>query len=290
MLLGQQGISIVGTRSMSTVPLAFTHIKTERQAITNERPPLVILHGLFGSKQNWGAISKQLSRTLNRDTFCVDLRNHGDSPHKSPHTYAAMAEDIVRFIKDHQLEKPILIGHSMGGKVVMQTALDRPDLVSQLIVDDMVPRKFGLAHDFSAYVEKLLEIERSNIVSQKEADRILAQTESDLSIRQFLLTNMKKSQNGTKGTYKSRIPLKLLGDSLINVMNWEDSDKRYNGPTLFIGGKRSPYVKPISYPAMKRYFPEYEVCQLDTGHWIHAEMPREFMKLVEDFITKHERN
>ncbi|PIA17125.1 Abhydrolase domain-containing protein C22H12.03 [Coemansia reversa NRRL 1564] len=274
---------------MSTVPLAFTRITAEKDAIADEgKPPLVILHGLFGSKQNWGAISKQLSRTLSRDTYCVDLRNHGDSPHQSPHTYAAMSEDIVRFIKDHQLNKPILIGHSMGGKVVMQTALERPDLVSQLIVDDMVPIKFGLAHDFSAYVRKLLEIERSNIISQKEADRILSQTEPDLSIRQFLLTNMKKSQNdGTKGSYKSRIPLKLLGDSLTDVMNWEDSDKIYNGPTLFIGGKRSPYVKPTSYPAMKRYFPKYEISELDTGHWVHAEMPREFMKLVEDFISKH---
>ncbi|KAJ2798112.1 hypothetical protein H4R20_004939, partial [Coemansia guatemalensis] len=241
---------------------------------------------------NWRAISKQLSRTLARDIYCVDLRNHGDSPHQSPHTYAAMSEDIVRFINDHQLNKPILIGHSMGGKVVMQTALEKPDLVSQLIVDDMVPVKFGLAHDFAAYVKKLLEIERCNIVSQKEADRLLSQTEPDLSIRQFLLTNMKKTQNtqdGSKGTYKSRIPLQLLGDNLGNVMDWVDSDKTYNGPTLFIGGERSPYVKPGSYPAMRRYFPNYEMSTLDTGHWVHAEMPREFMQLVEDFIIKHEK-
>ncbi|KAJ2079671.1 hypothetical protein H4R24_003613 [Coemansia sp. RSA 988] len=203
-----------------------------------------------------------------------------------------MSDDIVRFINDHQLNKPILIGHSMGGKVVMQTALVRPDLVSQLIVDDMVPVKFGLAHDFSAYVRKLLEIERSNIVSQKDADKMLSQAEPDLSIRQFLLTNMKKTQNtmenGSKGSYKSRIPLQLLGDSLGNVMDWVGSDKKYNGPTLFIGGRRSPYVKPESYPAMKRYFPNYELCTFDTGHWVHAEMPREFMQLVEDFINNHE--
>ncbi|KAJ1728759.1 hypothetical protein LPJ61_003865, partial [Coemansia biformis] len=257
------------------------------------KPPLVILHGLFGSKQNWRAISKQLARTLGRDVYSVDQRNHGDSPHQAPHTYESMSADIVRFIEDHGLGMSVLVGHSMGGKVVMRTALDRPDLVAQLVVDDMVPMQAGLHHDFAAYVNKLADIEAGNVASQREADRRLAEVEPDISIRQFLLTNMKKAKdgevNGAKGTYKSRIPLALLRESLAGMMNWEDRPgQSYAGPTLFVAGKLSPYVKPPAYPAMKQYFPNYELVELYTGHWVHAEMPVEFMKTVADFIAAHE--
>ncbi|KAJ2706003.1 hypothetical protein FB645_001980 [Coemansia sp. IMI 203386] len=259
------------------------------------KQPLLILHGLFGSKQNWRAISKQLTRTLNRDTYCVDLRNHGDSPHMAPHTYETMSNDIVRFIGDHQLENPVLIGHSMGGKVVMYTALQRPDLVSQLIVDDVAPVKLELAHDFSTYVVRLQEIEARNITSQKEADAVLAEVEPDISVRQFLLTNMKKTREqgadgSPKGVYRSRIPLQLLGDSLQGVMEWNvGAEKQYKGPTLFIGGTKSPYIKPYAFPAIQQYFPNHEISELDTGHWVHAEMPQEFMSLVIDFVSKNDK-
>ncbi|KAJ2864271.1 hypothetical protein FB639_005217 [Coemansia asiatica] len=183
----------------------------------------------------------------------------------------------------------------MGGKVVMYTALSRPDLVSQLIVDDIAPVKFKLAHDFSSYVVKLQEIEAQNITSQKEADAILAEVEPDISVRQFLLTNMKKTKEpgvvgGVKGAYRSRIPLQLLGDSLQGVMEWDiGSEKQYKGPTLFIGGTKSPYIKPYAYPAIQQFFPNHEIAELNTGHWVHAEMPREFMALVENFIKKNNR-
>ncbi|KAJ2455549.1 hypothetical protein EV183_000026 [Coemansia sp. RSA 2336] len=267
-----------GLRQHSTVRLNYSVNNPD----ADSKPPLVILHGLFGSKQNWRAISKQLSRTLDCATYTVDLRNHGDSPHQAPHTYSAMSQDLIRFIEDHELASPVLMGHSMGGKVVMHAALERPDLVSKLIVDDMVPKEFGLAHDFALYVQKLQEIEQSQITSQSQADQVLKTCEPDISVRQFLLTNMKKSKED--GTYKPRIPLQLLGDSLKGIMSW-DADGQYEGPTLFIGGKRSPYVKPPSYPEMKRYFPNYTLRELDTGHWVHAEMPREFMQLVEEFIN-----
>ncbi|KAJ2734296.1 hypothetical protein IW152_002427 [Coemansia sp. BCRC 34962] len=234
-----------GARGLSTVKLEFTATKAETPS---NKAPLVILHGLFGSKQNWRAISKQLSRVLGRDTYSVDLRNHGDSPHMAPHSYEAMSADIVRFIRDHQLGQPVLIGHSMGGKVVMRTALDQPDLVSRLIVDDIVPCKVDLAHDFGRYVVGLRDIEDRGIAVQKEADMMLARIEDDLSVRQFLLTNMKKVKDpavegGVKGAYRSRIPLELLGESLSDIVAWDvGPDKAYLGPTLFIGGERSPYA------------------------------------------------
>ncbi|KAJ2784830.1 hypothetical protein H4R18_000864 [Coemansia javaensis] len=285
-LSGAASNAEAGVRALGTVPLAFT--KNAAEAPTG-RPPLVILHGLFGSKQNWRAISKQLARTLGRDAYSVDQRNHGDSPHQAPHTYAAMSADLVRFIEDHGLGSAVLIGHSMGGKVVMRTALERPDLVAQLVVDDMVPMDCGLCHNFAAYVRKLQEIDSGSVTSQKEADRRLAEVEPDVSVRQFLLTNMKKAKDAT-GAYRARIPLQLLGDSLDGVMAWDDLPGReYAGPTLFIGGRRSPYVKPPAHPAMRRYFPNCEIAELDTGHWVHAEMPVEFMSLVEAFVSKSER-
>ncbi|KAJ1953009.1 hypothetical protein EC988_003241 [Linderina pennispora] len=276
----------VFSRGLSTVALEFSHNK----APPSSKPPLVILHGLFGSKQNWRAIAKKLSAQLGRDTYSVDLRNHGDSPHVAPHTYSAMSGDIVRFIEDHGLGRAVLVGHSMGGKVVMQTALEHPSLVDMLIVDDMVPAKAKLAHEFAEYVQMLKTIEDRGIASQKEADAMLETVEKDISVRQFLLTNMKKAREGEgKGTYKSRIPLELLGKSLEGVMEWDvDAAKQYQGPTLFIAGKRSPYIRPHAYPAMRQYFPNYEVEELDTGHWVHAEMPHEFIQLVEAFIDKNE--
>ncbi|KAJ2476418.1 hypothetical protein EV174_004939, partial [Coemansia sp. RSA 2320] len=278
------------TRSLSTVPLEFAATKSDAPS---SKPPLVILHGLFGSKQNWRAISKQLSRMLGRDTYSLDLRNHGDSPHMAPHSYEAMSADVVRFIRDHGLNTPVLVGHSMGGKVVMRTALDHPDLVSQLIVDDMAPAQVELAHDFGRYVSKLQEIEGQGISSQKEADAMLAGVEADVSVRQFLLTNMKKAKDpqegGIKGAYKSRIPLALLGEYLKDIMAWDvDPSKTYSGPTLFVGGERSPYIKPYAYSTMKQHFPKFELAMLDTGHWVHAEMPQEFMSAVAGFVTRHE--
>ncbi|KAJ2480660.1 hypothetical protein IWW56_002315 [Coemansia sp. RSA 2131] len=274
-------LRVSGMRRQSTVALNYT-VNTPDHS-TND-VPLVILHGLFGSKQNWRAISKQLSRTLQRPTYTVDLRNHGDSPHASPHTYEAMSADLVRFLGDHHMQKAVLVGHSMGGKVVMHTALDRPDLVAQLIVDDMVPTQVKLAHDFAQYVHTLQSIEQRELKSQKEADAVLQQVEKDVGVRQFLLTNMKKDSSGV---YRSRIPLELLGNSLRGVMDWNVKGKRYEGPTLFIGGEKSPYVKPEAYGEMKACFPNYELEMLDTGHWVHAEMPREFMQLVEDFVNRH---
>ncbi|KAI9506345.1 hypothetical protein GGI25_002333 [Coemansia spiralis] len=269
----------------STVDLAFT--KNSAPAASSG-PPLVVLHGLFGSKQNWGAISRRLSQELNRDIYSVDQRNHGDSPHKAPHTYEAMARDLLNFISSHKMERPVLVGHSMGGKVAMRAALEQPDLVSLLIVDDMVPVSFGLHHDFASYIDKMKEIEVCDVTSQKLADEMLRKVEPDVSVRQFLLTNMKKSRDGVKGAYRSRIPLSLLGDSLENMMMWENVDRVYEGPTLFIAGTRSPYVQEHAYPAMKRYFPNYQLEELDTGHWVHAEKPQEFMGIVVDFIRAHQ--
>ncbi|KAJ2340037.1 hypothetical protein GGF43_006500 [Coemansia sp. RSA 2618] len=196
-----------------------------------------------------------------------------------------MSNDLVRFINDHQLGPVVLLGHSMGGKTVMQTTLERPDLVSQLIVDDIAPMRLDMAHDFAAYVEKLKYIERMDIKSQSQADAMLQEVEPDISVRQFLLTNMKKDRE--TGAYRSRIPLQLLGDSLQSVMDWDVEGKSYEGPTLFIGGERSLHIREKAFPCMKKCFPNYELEMLDTGHWVHAEMPREFMQLVEEFVIRH---
>lgn len=269
---------IPGSRCLSTVQLNYT---VNQPTAPNAHRPMVILHGLFGSKQNWRAISKQLSRTLSRSIYTVDLRNHGDSPHQHPHTYESMSADLIRFIGDHHLDKPILMGHSMGGKVVMRTALDRPDLVSRLVVDDMAPAQIKLAHNFASYVDVLADIEQQGIKSQKVADQMLGRVEGDVGVRQFLLTNMKKDREAG-GVYRSRIPLKILGGSLDQMMGW-DTQGQYDGPTLFIGGSKSPYINPKIHPVINRMFPNSHIEMLDTGHWVHAERPLEFMSLVERF-------
>ncbi|KAJ1675988.1 hypothetical protein EV182_000158 [Spiromyces aspiralis] len=253
------------------VKLEYTLAKSE---MPSNLPPMVVMHGLFGSKQNWGSLSKMFARRLNRDVYSVDLRNHGESPHALSHTYTSMAADIDRFMDDHGIKRATILGHSMGGKVAMYFALltPNPTKIESLIVEDMSPVEMRLSHDFQNYIVGLREIENSNLGSQKSADQVLQKYEPDIGIRQFLLTNMKR-HNGTR-YYRSRVPLDTLEDSLEHLGEWQipkvrdDGSKyQYCGPTLFINGERSTYINPGLHSQISSFFPNSQIKSLNTGHW-----------------------
>ncbi|KAI7882672.1 alpha/beta-hydrolase [Lichtheimia hyalospora FSU 10163] len=268
----------------SSVPLSFTKYPAP-QPTSNS--PLLVCHGLFGSKQNWRSLGKSMSTRLSRDVYTLDLRNHGESPHADEHTYHSMAGDLVSFISDHNLEKPILLGHSMGGKTVMATSLLYPSLVEKLVVVDIAPFALPLSNDFGTYVDAMREIDHAGFKKQSDADALLAKYEKDIGVRQFLLTNLKKRPED--GVYKFRVPYETLGGALGNMGDFskEFSSSKYSGPTLFIAGGKSSYGKPIEQrlDQVKTMFPDsrLEVVQ-GAGHWVHAEKPEPFMKLVVDFI------
>lgn len=277
-------------RSMSTttptVALSFNDIPKPSPSKPSLSQPIVIMHGLFGSKQNWKALSKALATRLNTQVYTVDLRNHGESEHSKDHDYPHMAGDVARFINEQSLEKPVVIGHSMGGKVAMNLALKKQTPLDRIVVVDMAPVKVKLSADFAKYVIAMKEIQQANVQKQSEADTILKQCVPDLGVRQFLLTNLKRNASGDG--YSFRVPIETLGDSLekLGQFDFVPGQDRYEGKALFIRGGRSGYIKEREMGLVKEFFPHSRVETLDTGHWVHAEKPDDFLRLVTEFVSE----
>ncbi|KAI9700461.1 MAG: hypothetical protein M1836_002476 [Candelina mexicana] len=241
------------------------------------------MHGLFGSKKNNRSISKALARDLSRSVYAIDLRNHGDSAHDPLHNYNAMAEDVEAFIETHELSKPTLMGHSMGAKTAMTVALRNPDRIENLISVDNAPLDAALKSDFAKYIKGMQQIEDSQVKTQAEADNILQIYEESLPIRQFLLTNLVRVPGQT--FLKFRIPIQTLATSLDNMADFpfKDPDKACFGkPTLFIRGTRSHYVADDTIPLIGRFFPRFELKDIDSGHWVISENPEAFRQGKQD--------
>ncbi|KAJ3271383.1 Alpha/beta hydrolase domain-containing protein 11 [Terramyces sp. JEL0728] len=265
---------------MKSVKLAFS--KHSPPVIKN--PPLVILPGLFGSKQNWTSLSKSLSKKLSAEVFALDLRNHGDSPHTQTHSYDLMAVDVQEFIQP--LGPVNLMGHSMGGKVSMYVALQEPQLLNKLVVVDVSPIPIKSGSLFKLYITEMTKLSQMGIKSMKHADEYLARTIPGITVRQFLLTNLK--QDG--GEYKFRINLSTLGNEIDGVWGF-DRQGVYNGETLFIQGTRSDYIPDNHFNQIRQMFPKSEFAKIDAGHWyalsnarVHASRPNEFMDAVVGFL------
>lgn len=182
-----------------TVELAYEkHPRASAKSGTSDTPtkePIIFVHGIFGSKSNTRTVSRVLARDLDRDVYCVDMRNHGDSPHTPLHTYPALAADIEHFIDCHKLGPSILVGHSMGAKAVMAVALRSraSELVAGLVSVDNAPWNAQLSSDFPKYVRALQQIEAAHFTRTQDAYAMLAKQEPNVTIQQFLLSNMKRA-------------------------------------------------------------------------------------------------
>ncbi|KAI0635860.1 alpha/beta-hydrolase [Trametes polyzona] len=256
------------------------------------RNPLVILHGLFGTKRNWGSLSKAFAKDLNRPVYALDLRNHGTSPHAEPHTYSAMAMDVLHFCRTHSLNNISLLGHSMGGKVAMSVALSPElpsDLLSHLIVADIAPARGALSDEFQAYIRSMKKIEASEVKTRRDADHILREVEQDPMTRAFLLMNLEHPTAHHPHPLRFRIPIELLGNAIpeLGSFPYSPGERTWEGPTLFIKGEKSKYINKHNIAAAKAFFPNMVLETLDAGHWVHSERPNEFKALVTKFITSH---
>ncbi|THV04782.1 alpha/beta-hydrolase [Dendrothele bispora CBS 962.96] len=254
------------------------------------RGALVILHGLFGSKQNWSSLSKAFSKDLNKPVYALDLRNHGRSPHALPMTYTQMATDVLHFIQKKELEGISLLGHSMGGKVVMSLALNPslpPSTLSNLIVADIAPNRGKLSEEFMNYIEAMKKIERLRLRTRKEATQVLQEYEKDASVVAFLLTNIIIPSDSSEHVH-FRIPLDILGDAISEMGSfpYAPGETKFEGRTLFIKGEKSKFINRHNIPTIEAFFPNMKMQTLDAGHWVHGEKPNEFKKLVEDFIRE----
>ncbi|MDN5201551.1 alpha/beta fold hydrolase [Fulvivirgaceae bacterium BMA10] len=242
-----------------------------------EGDPIIILHGLFGASDNWMSVAKQLAN--NYKIYLVDQRNHGNSFKSDVFNYQVMADDLFSFIRENQIKEPILLGHSMGGKVSMKFSIQYPDLLKKLIVVDISPRAYPIHHQ--EILEGLSAIDLTQTKSRGEADRILQNYVPELGIRQFLLKNLSRL-DGERFEWKINLPvirkeIDLVGEGIDQGI--------YPGETLFVKGAKSDYIQEIDLPLMKSIFPDHRLETIDgAGHWVHAEQPVRFLETVQHFV------
>ena len=241
--------------------------------------PLIILHGLMGSSDNWLTQSKLLADEY--QVFMVDQRNHGRSPHSQEFDYKVLAEDLRYFINQHSIVKPIIMGHSMGGKTAMNFAVKYPELLDCLIVVDIAPKAYPIHHD--SIVEGLDAIPIQTLQSREEADKILSEFVPEMDVRQFLLKNLSRKP---EGGFVWKINLPVIDNNLEKISEGMQYDGTYNGSTIFIRGSKSNYVKDEDRQSIKSLFPNSTLVTMDTGHWVQAEKPQEFVTVVKNFLKK----
>jgi pimeloyl-ACP methyl ester carboxylesterase len=248
-------------------------------------PAIVILHGVFGSSDNWLTISKTIAARGYR-VFALDQRNHGQSPRADDQSYTSMAADLREFLVDQQLDSPILIGHSMGGKTVMQYAIDyRNDgptnTFSKLVVVDIAPRFYPVHH--RDIIRGLKAIDLMNLGSRNEADAVLSRYEPLVGVRQFLLKNLYRNE---QGQFDWRLNLPVIERELHGIGDELTNSRIVTEPTLFMRGSESPYITDEDIPTIKRIFPNAHIETIQgAGHWVQAEKPAEFVETLMKFLS-----
>lgn len=247
-------------------------------------PPLVILHGLFGSGENWRTFAKSMAEQY--QVWLLDLRNHGLSPHAPGMNYRELAEDVRTFLDAHTLDAPTVLGHSMGGKTAMALALQHPERVRRLLVADIAPVPYRHQSEHRKLIEAMQALPLASGITRSEADRLLAEAVPEWSIRAFLLKNL-VSENGI---WRWRLNLSALHAGLGDILEFPFSGL-YSRPTLFIGGARSHYILPEYHGAIHERFTQNRMVLLkEAGHWLHAEQPDAFRETVQAFLQRTEHD
>ena len=242
--------------------------------------PLVLLHGLFGSARNWGAVQKALAAEYR--VVALDLRNHGASPHAPGMAYAAQAEDVAETLAALGIERAAVLGHSMGGKVAMMLALTRPDLVERLIVADIAPRPYPPA--LRAVVAALQAVPLHPGLTRQEADQALRTAVPEAPIRSFLLQNLRFETAPPSW----RIGLPEIAAAMPEIEDFAPPPgARFEGPALAMAGALSPYIRAEDHAAFRALFPRIGFASIPrAGHWLHAENPEGFLAALQEFLAR----
>ena len=256
-------------------------IHPPRQADLSLDQPMIILHGLFGSSGNWRSIARRFADR--RSVICLDLRNHGKSPWAREMDYETMASDVANFIQQHSLKKPILVGHSMGGKTVMKMLLNNLVPVSKAIVLDIAP--VGYAHDHLELLDAMRNTSIRDAANRSDVDQLLARSIEDPSLRAFLAQNAVRSGDG----FQWRVNLNSIHTNMSKLLDFDRKDKVSSTPTLFLGGGESDYMLPKYHQEIRTAFPKAQIDMLDgAGHWLHAEKPTELIERMSGFLSTPE--
>ena len=251
-----------------------TSLNESDQKIEN----IFVIHGLFGSLSNLANVATSLQ--TNYKVTSVDLRNHGDSPHSDTMSYQEMANDIFELADHLAIDHFSIIGHSMGGKVAMYCALQRPDRINRLVIADIAPVKYGNHHQdvfdgLTTLIEKPIE-------SRQMADKCLSATIENIGIRQFLLKSLFRKD----GKFQLKFNLNSIMKNYTLISGWPDINTVFNKPVLFIKGSDSDYILKKYSASIAHLFPKAQAKIInDAGHWLHADKPKLFNRLIMNFFS-----
>ena len=246
-------------------------------------PPLIILHGVFGSSDNWKTLANHLMITF--EVYLVDQRNHGLSPHSDDLNYQVMTDDLKELLHNAQIEKCCLLGHSMGGKTAMNFAVQYPEKIMKLIIVDIAPKRYPPHHQNILQGVDSLKINEIN--TRKEADDLLSTTINNSGIRQFILKNLSRNP---EGLFYWKINWKAIEDNIQAIGAPLLSHDLFTGEVLFIRGAQSDYILNEDEPLLKKHFPNAVLMTIQkAGHWVHAEQPAQLLALINQFIKYGKR-
>ncbi len=251
---------------------------------------LVIIHGLYGSSDNWVSMARQLASDYH--VFVVDQRNHGRSPHTNEHNYSGMVADLHQFFLSHNIDRANLLGHSMGGKTAMLFALQHPKMVQKLIVADISPRAYSTATNYGEItnnhqliVSALEELDPYNAKSRTELEQQLAQKIPAATLRHFLLKNIERHHDGH---FFWRLNLPVISQSMPEIMDGFSGlpdDTSTETDTIFVKGEMSPYIREEDLLTIRKHFKGAQLVTIPkAGHWLHAEQPGLFYKTIHYFL------
>ncbi len=251
----------------------------EYGSYSEERPSIVMLHGLFGSSANWHTIARGLSADYH--VIVPDLRNHGRSPHSEEMDYPVMVDDLEHLLEEHGLDAALFIGHSMGGKAAMLFALQHSQRVAGLVVVDIAPVSY--LHRFDTIFEALREVDLDILSRRSEADNVLTHRLESHGLRQYLLQSLFRDD----GRWQWRMNLNVLCRTIDDITAFPVSSAltAYPGPTLFIYGSESDYLTKQHYNRIRMLFPHARLRTIPgAGHWVYSEQPEAFASALWGFL------
>lgn len=277
---------------LSSVELAYDDYNSKT---TSSASPILLSHGMLGSRSNWTSIAKQIHKSTGRRVVAMDARNHGDSPHTDQMCYASMAKDLERLISELQLGPVSLVGHSMGGRTTMQLALTSNLPLDKVVVVDVSPvnqefdvtssSQWNMEHFFHCLKAVTFDQSLSISAARKSADKQLSERIRDAGLRAWLLMNMRQHPETREIGW--RINLDAIHRAFLETISVfpDPQEAVYEGPTLFIGGADSDYIPVADHDLIKELFTEAEFQYVSgAGHWVHSQKPREFLDCLLEFV------
>lgn len=240
--------------------------------------PLLILHGLWGASENWLPVAHLLQQQFK--IILPDIRNHGQSPHAEEMNYQAMSDDIIELIHDLHLPcPPSIVGHSMGGKILMTLLLKQPELVDKPLVVDIAPLSYsskdGGSHNKIIHFMGTFDLSQySSWTLLKKAIQQYFPTERG---QQLFLKNIRKTSSG----FQWKINHTAIGRHFDEISGNPPAlpHASYDKDITFVKGEHSHLIPGLE--CLQTQFPAARLIQIPgCGHWIHSEQPEKLAEII----------